>query len=208
MDAVLGGRTRHVCVVLEDLHHAHNASACLRTCESLGVQDVHVIEGRHTWRPEAEVDQGASKWLTLRRHLAEPAAWLPELKAAGYQIIGTVVEGECVPGGRLPSTPDTLDLSSPVALVFGTEATGIAPPTLAACDRHLHLPMHGFTQSYNISVALALIVSGVVSRLRSLPVAWRLSEEERDLLRLGWCRQLLKRHHEWEREAMAEWRPE
>ena len=42
IDEVLGSRTKHLTVVLEDIHKAHNANAVLRSCDGFGVQDVHL----------------------------------------------------------------------------------------------------------------------------------------------------------------------
>ena len=47
IDEVLGSRTKHLTVVLEDIHKAHNANAVLRSCDGFGVQDVHIIENKN-----------------------------------------------------------------------------------------------------------------------------------------------------------------
>ncbi len=61
-------RTRYITVVLENIYQPQNASAVLRSCECLGIQDVHVIENRNSFNVNPEVDIGASKWLTINRY--------------------------------------------------------------------------------------------------------------------------------------------
>ena len=65
---VLSRRTRYITVVLEDLYQPQNASAALRSCECLGIQDVHIIENRNSFNVNPEVDMGASKWLTIQKY--------------------------------------------------------------------------------------------------------------------------------------------
>lgn len=58
---VLQQRTRHLTVLLEDIYQPHNASACLRSCDCLGVQDVHIVEDRNRYRPNNGVTMGSTK---------------------------------------------------------------------------------------------------------------------------------------------------
>lgn len=184
--AVLGERTRHLTVLLEDLNQPHNASACLRSCDCFGVQDVHVVERRHPFRPDNEVAMGSSKWLTVHRY-HRPESAIETLRSRGYLLVATSpnVDGD---------TPATLPLDRPVAILFGSEQQGLGEASCAAADRTLRLPMHGFTESFNISVTLALVVSRLVERLRESKVAWRLDEAEKEALTLTFYRRLIARH--------------
>ena len=67
-DRIAPERTHHVAVVLEDIYQPHNASACLRSCDCLGLQDVHIVERRNDYRPNNNVSMGSSKWLTLHHY--------------------------------------------------------------------------------------------------------------------------------------------
>jgi tRNA G18 (ribose-2'-O)-methylase SpoU len=49
-----------------------------------------------------------------------------------------------------------------VALVFGTESTGVSNELLGACDRRVYVPQHGFADSLNVGVAAALATSHVL----------------------------------------------
>ena len=68
MRRALEWRTRRLTVVLEDIFQSHNASAVLRTCDALGIQEAHVIENRNRFVPSRNVDMGASKWMDVRRY--------------------------------------------------------------------------------------------------------------------------------------------
>ncbi len=183
---VLNQRTRHVAVLLEDIYQPHNASACLRSCDCLGVQDVHIVENRNKYRPNSGVTMGCTKWLSLHRyHKIAPA--IETLKAHNYRIVATTpnVEGY---------EPSTLPLDRPIALLFGTEEEGLSDEALEAADDTLKLPMHGFTQSYNISVTVALTLSRLSERLRESEIDWPLSPEEKKKLTLDFYRRIVKRH--------------
>ncbi|MDF1658257.1 MAG: RNA methyltransferase [Verrucomicrobiales bacterium] len=183
---VLSERTRHFTVMLEDIYQPHNASACLRSCECLGVQDVHIVETRNEYRPNNEVSMGSSKWLTMHRYRTTKSA-LDTVKNKGYRIVATTPNED---GYDLT----TLPLDQPVALLFGTEEEGLTEEALAAADDTMRLPMYGFTQSYNISVTVAVSLSQLVARLRLSGVEWKLSEEEIEELTLNFYRRIIKRH--------------
>ena len=183
---VLQQRTRHLTVLLEDIYQPHNASACLRSCDCLGVQDVHIVEDRNRYRPNNGVTMGSTKWLSLHRyHEISPA--VETLRSRGYRLVATTpnVDG---------FEPATLPREQPVALLFGTEEEGLSDEALEAADTTLRLPMYGFTQSFNISVTVALTLSRLMERVRESGIAWQLTEDEQRKLTLEFYRRIVKRH--------------
>jgi tRNA (guanosine-2'-O-)-methyltransferase len=184
--AVLAERTRHLTVLLEDVNQPHNASACLRSCDCFGIQDVHVIERRHPFQPEIDVAMGSNKWLSIHRY-HRPESALETLRARGYSLVATSPRAD-------GDTPATLPLDRPVALLFGSEHKGLSDPILEAADGSLRLPTYGFTESLNLSVALALALSRLVERLRETELDWRLGEAERAELTLAFYRRQIARH--------------
>ncbi|HAK44687.1 MAG TPA: TrmH family RNA methyltransferase [Spirochaeta sp.] len=187
MGTVLAQRTRYITVVLEDIFQPHNASAVLRSCDGFGIQDVHVIENRNQFNPNKEVDMGTSQWLSISRNKPEngrscSAETLERLKKNGYRIVATT-----------PHTNDTnledFDLNpGKTAIVLGTELEGISSDVEAAADEFLKIPMHGFVESFNISVANALILHHLSWKLRNSDIDWKLSEEEQQQIQLEWLR--------------------
>lgn len=193
MERVLAERTDHLALALEDIYQPHNASACLRTCECLGVQNVHIIEGRNRYEVNPEVVMGSVKWLTLHRY-REPdrdntSACVSRLRELGYRVIATSPRADGY-------TPDDLPLDRPAAILFGTEEQGLSADALATADGSLRIPMFGFTESLNISVSVAVIFSHLMRRLRASGVSWQLSDERREQLRLAWYRKVVSRSAE------------
>ncbi len=191
-------RTRHITLVLEDIFQPHNASATLRTCECLGIQDIHIIENINRYKLNPNVVMGSSKWLTLHRYNKEgnnTKAAILSLKEKGYKIVATSPHYD----GK---TPTTLPLDSKSAILFGTELTGLSKEALDLADEYIQIPMFGFTESFNISVSVALVLSRLVERLHNSSVDWRLSKEELEELRLDWYRKSIKNSHIIEEEFL------
>ena len=178
-------RTRHICVVLEDIYQSHNASAVLRSADCFGVQDVHVVENHNTFNPAGDVAVGSSKWVDYYRHANIGEAYA-HLRQQGYRIVAT-----------LPHEQDTmitqLDISQPVALVFGTELTGLTSEAVAGADAYVKIPMYGFTESFNISVCAALSLFHLTERMRATKgLPWQLDEDALLDLKLHWAMQAIR----------------
>ncbi|WP_170124375.1 TrmH family RNA methyltransferase [Breznakibacter xylanolyticus] len=189
IDRNLSNRTRYLTVVLEDLFQPQNGSAVLRTCDCFGIQDVHVIETRNRFKVNAEVVRGATRWIDLHRYRHESDNTLKtiqHLKTQGYRVVATS-----------PHAPDAdleqFDLSAgKVALVFGTEREGISPVVQAHADELIKIPMVGFTESFNISVSVAIILHVLTTALRKSDLPWQLSDQEKLSLLYAWYRNSLK----------------
>ena len=183
-ERVLDQRTRHLTVVMENVFQSRNASAVMRSCDGFGLQDVHLIEDINPWVPNRGVSKGTNAWLTLHRYrsAADPtAACLDRLRRTGYQI---AVTSPHVDGYDVTDLP----IDRPVAVVMGTEWEGVSERMLAEADLHVAIPMHGFAESLNISVAAAVVIHELNRRLRELPrERWALSEDEKRELRAQWA---------------------
>lgn len=144
---VLGNRTRSVVPVVEGLHNSGNISAVMRSAEGMGFHDFHLIENQDYFKNSSRTSQGAEKWLNVSRW-KNTVACFEQLKEAGYQMVVTEL-------GAKDSLLD-VDFTQKTALVFGNEARGISAEALGLADQRCMLPIHGFVESYNISVAGAL----------------------------------------------------
>lgn len=175
IDKVLEGRTYTVVPVMEGIHDLGNAAAVLRTSEGLGYQAAHVIDTQEDHKMSRRVTQGADKWLDVERW-SDSAACADALKARGYQIVATDLDADCRLG--------EVDFTQPTALVFGNEQAGVSPQMLAMADRRCILPMTGFVQSYNISVAAALsLYEAYRQRVERLGAQGDLSARQKEILR-------------------------
>lgn len=188
MDEVLSQRTRHVTVVLENVHRTQNASACLRNCEAFGLQDVHIVPNASGFKVNRDIAQGAARWLTLHRHNHPEGnrtkSCFDCLRERGYRIVA--VSGHDA-SGRLSD----YELTSPTALVFGNELEGLSQTALEGADEVRSLPMFGFTESFNLSVAVALSLQTILPRIRTAGIPWQLTEAEKHELRETWIRRSL-----------------
>ena len=186
---VLAERTRHFSVVLEDIYQPHNASAVVRTCDIFGVQDIHVIENKYVNRVSKYVTKGSQKWITSKRYKSDgdnTKVCLDNLRAKGYQIIATTPHNDsCL--------LQDFDISKKSAFVFGVEADGVSDYVKENADGFLKIPMVGFTESLNISVAAAIILQDITTKLRNSNIDWELSEEEKEVLYFDWVKKTIKK---------------
>lgn len=190
MDTVLAQRTRYLAVVLEDIYQPHNASAVLRSCECFGIQDVHIVEDRNPYKTNQNVALGASRWLDLHRWQARAGRTIDdccdELTRLGYRLVAATPRQDAV------ALEDFDVTTGPVAVLLGTELNGLTPAALARATEAVHIPMYGFTESFNISVSAALILRELSARMRAANVAWELHGDDRRDLLLRWLRRSLK----------------
>lgn len=198
MERVLNMRTRYVTMVLEDIYQSQNTSAVIRTCECMGLQDVHVIEMQSAWSTNKLVLKGSNKWLNIVRHRQKAhnntASCFEALRAAGYRLAVTD------PAGGTPI--EEVPLDSPLALVMGNERHGSSEYALAHADLKVTIPMAGFTESMNISVSAAICLQTTLSRLRKSDYPWQLTDEEKDVLRLQWYKKAVRNAEIMEREYL------
>ncbi len=148
---MLARRTGSLRVVLERLHKPRNQDAILRTCDVFGVQHVHLIpqEGEDPSPPQAhKITRGCEQWLTLHRH-RDAAECYRALHAEGFRILAATL-GE----GALPLEESVL--AGKVALVFGNELAGVTGAAAGEADGLFVIPMAGFSQSLNVSVAAGI----------------------------------------------------
>jgi len=186
---VLENRTRHITIVLEDLYQTQNISAVMRSCECLGIQDIHVVEGENDFQIHKAIAMGADKWLTINRYpkVNNPmATCINALKLKGYTIVATLSDDN---GCFL----NELSLEKPVAFLFGTELTGLSKETIVAADKTVTIPMHGFTNSFNISNSVAIIANFCIENLRKSSINWKLSEEEKNELFFDWVQKSINK---------------
>lgn len=185
---VLENRTRHFTVVLEDIYQQHNSSAVVRSCDIFGVQDVHVIENKYNSKVSRHVAKGSQKWLTFHRYNEDKnntTDCLENLRNQGYQIIATTPHNDsCL--------LHDFDITKKSAFVFGVEKGGVSDQVMEEADGYLKIPMVGFTESLNISVAAAIILENISNKLRLSKQDWQLSIEEKEALYLEWIQKSIK----------------
>ena len=191
-EKILKDRTRHFTVVLEDIYQKHNTSAVVRSCDIFGIQDIHIIENKYNSYVSNQVAKGAQKWIDFHEYNQQEnntENCIKTLRKNGYQIIATTPHSD-VEGDRDCLLQD-FDISKKSAFVFGVEKEGVSDYILDEANGYLQIPMYGFTESLNISVAAAIILQSITQRLRASEIDWQLSEEEKDEKRLDWTKKTI-----------------
>ena len=181
---VISARTNHFTVAMEDVFQMHNTSAVVRTCEVFGVQQAHSIEGRFGKRLDAKIAMGAQKWVDVFRY-NDTQSCIDALRAQGYQIVATTPHKDAY-------FLNDFDISKKSAFFFGTEKEGLSEQVLSQADTYLKIPMVGFTESLNISVAVAIVLQQLTDKLRRSQLAWQLTDEERLSTLINWTKKSIR----------------
>lgn len=197
LEKVLDLRTRHITMVLEEIHQSQNASAVIRTCECMGIQDVHIIENEVKYSVNRRVVKGSYKWVDIIKYPKENGAVMcyQQLKKKGYKILVTDPSPDGISIHEVP-------VDEKIALVMGNELNGTSDYALSQADRKVRIPMYGFTESMNISVSAAICLNTLVPKLHQSEIPWQLSFAEKDDIRLRWLRKMIKRPEIMEREFL------
>ena len=197
-EKVVEERTDMQCVVLENIYQSQNASAVLRTCDCLGLQQVHIIENDNLYRINPDVALGSSRWLDLHRYNRKAdntSDCLASLKAKGYMIVATLPHEKNV-------FLNDLDVTRKLAVVFGNELNGLSEAAIEAADIYMKIPMYGFTESFNISVSAAITMQNLGTRLRESGADYRLSPQRKLDTLIKWAKRSIKRSDLVEKELM------
>ncbi len=199
LEKVLNQRTRYITMVLEDIYQSQNASAVIRTCECMGIQDVHIIENDSKYTVNRKVLKGSYKWVDLIRHKGKmrnnTETCFEVLRASGYKIAVTDPSPEGI------SIHD-VSVNDKIAIVMGNELKGTSSYAIEHADMKVRIPMYGFTESLNISVSAAICLNTLVPALRVSEVDWRLTESEKDEIRINWLRKMVRNPEIMEREFL------
>ena len=174
--AVVARRCYNVVPVVEGLHDVGNMSAVCRSADAMGLGAVHcVVAGGGKLKQSQRTTAGAEKWLDVRIH-DDAAKCLGGLKAAGYQIVTTHLSEKSVP-------IQDVDWTRPTAFVLGNERDGVSKTAVEMADAVAVVPMAGFVESFNVSVAAALIMwEAQQQRVRRIGRHGDLSEREQEVL--------------------------
>jgi tRNA (guanosine-2'-O-)-methyltransferase len=147
---VLNKRQKDLVIVMENIEDPHNIGATMRTAESVGIQDIFVIDCNKSFKDfnKSRTTRSADKWVTLHNYYKINDC-VNALKKRNLSLWATHL------GSSAKSLYD-LDLTTPTALVFGNERLGITKELLEHCDGNFIIPQIGMIQSLNVSVACAV----------------------------------------------------
>lgn len=174
---VSANRTYDVLPVVEGVYDLGNLLAVCRSAEAFGMGGVEVVATQGAkWKQSARTSAGAVKWLEVnqRNTVAET---VEAVKARGYRLLVTHDWESSEP-------LESYDWTIPTAVVLGNEKYGVSDEMVAAADGRVSIPMVGFVESFNVSVAASLVLyHAYMDRCKRLGGAsGNLTEEQREIL--------------------------
>lgn len=188
LDEVLARRQPDLTVFAENLHKPRNFSAMVRSCDAVGINEVHVYQEEAGLRTHWNTSQGAEKWMRVRSH-ESPQSACRYLRNRGFQLLAAHLSDTAVDYREI-------DYTQPSALVLGTELFGVSEATLSIVDQKITVPMMGVTQSLNVSVACAVVL---YEAQRQRMLAGRYAETRLD------DQSLTRQRFEWLHPVLAEY---
>lgn len=192
--------------VLQDVHGVHNISACLRSCEALGVGDVDIlsvlenqtISAGGAFRPSS-VACGITPWLNIRSfHSLQDYGDF--LHTHNFKLFAGVphTTSQPLPISLGAILHEAWQASYGIAVLFGNERQGIHPHLAQYIHQYFSIPTSGFVESFNVSVATAITLHQLTHEARthysSSPRLYLSPQQLRDQLNL-W---IARRYPNWQ----------
>ena len=185
---MLKHRTSRFALVLENLYDDFNQQAVVRTADCFGIQNLHVVSSPDLAIGKNTVSRGITKqvlpFMTIHNH-STTSACIQSLRDSGHEIWAT----DLSPGAIKLDSPELL-IPLKLAVVFGRELDGCSKEILAAADRRVYIPLFGFAESLNISVAASLVMQTLF--VKCPEARGNLTEGEKALLRPSWYSHLAR----------------
>ncbi len=173
-EEVLAHRTFEVATVCEGIYDRGNISAVVRSAEAFGFAPFHVIERDDKFKNSQRVTRGADKWIEEKKWKSSEAA-IEQLKFENRKLIVTSLDANI--------SIDEIDFSLPVALVLGNEKDGVSDLMKDSADYRIRIPMYGFVQSFNISVAAAISLYHISQKRKQLGKTSELTDKQKEIMR-------------------------
>lgn len=164
IEAMNAARLPGVIVVLEDITDPHNAAAILRTCDGLGIGAVwYLFDTVESYDPKSIgklSSSTANKWVNTKT-FTDRNALESELKVESYISMASTIHE--------PWAVELWDgdfTDGNIAVWVGNEHTGLSEAALLFCEQKITIPMRGMVESFNVSVAAALILAEITRQRR------------------------------------------
>ncbi|WP_438951376.1 tRNA (guanosine(18)-2'-O)-methyltransferase TrmH [Porticoccus sp.] len=184
---VLDRRQPDLTVITDQVNKGQNLSAIIRTCDAVGIHRVHAIYDAGNFRPHTGTAMGSQKWVKteVHRKITTP---VEQLQRQGFQVLAAHFEE-----GAMDYRD--VDYTRPTALLLGAEKRGVSAQALDRVDGCVVVPMMGMSESFNVSVACAIILAEA-QRQRQVAGLYRqrhLPDEEYRQLLFEWCQPVIAR---------------
>ena len=177
IDQVISERTFGITTVLEKLCDEGNINAVMRSSESLGFSSMHIVSASKIKRTRS-ISKGSDKWVDIH-YWEDIEDNILELKKQSFQVIATHLNEDAV---RI----DQIDFSKPTAIIFGSEQEGVSKKALELADQTMIIPMKGFSQSFNISVASAITYYHIAHYRQQNGLSSELNDRQKSIMRASY----------------------
>lgn len=168
IEQVLKYRQKDLTLVLANIHDPHNVSAIYRSCDAFGVASVHLYYTTCAFPAlSKKTSASARKWVDTVRH-DDKASLFAALRASPCQVLATSCTATARPVGEY-------DFTRPTAIIMGNEHAGVPEELIPHVDGEVYIPMYGMIQSFNVSVAAALMLAEASRQRASAGMYERLS---------------------------------
>ncbi|WP_461481322.1 tRNA (guanosine(18)-2'-O)-methyltransferase TrmH [Porticoccus sp.] len=184
---VLNRRQPDLTVITDQVHKGQNLSAIIRTCDAVGIHQVHAVYDKGRFRPHTGTAMGSQKWVKTRVH-REIETPIEQLQQQGFQVLAAHLDDRAMDYREV-------DYTRPTALLLGAEKIGVSAEASARVDGCVVVPMMGMAESFNVSVACAIILAEAQRQrfAAGLYGRGRLPQEEYRQLLFEWCQPVIAR---------------
>jgi len=177
IDEVLSRRQKDLTLIMDNIWDPQNVSAVLRSCDAFGVSDVHLYYTESVWPDLCNKSSGsAKKWVRQNRH-NDPGAMIAQLREGGGQVLRTGFSDHA-------KTVHEFDFTKPTAIILSNELRGTSPELAELVHDEIYIPMFGMVQSFNVSVAAAIILYEASTQRKAAGLYDRPSFDEDELAQL------------------------
>jgi len=184
---VLNRRQPDLTVITDQVNKGQNLSAIIRTCDAVGIHRVHAVYDKGRFRPHTGTSMGSQKWVktTVHREIETP---IEQLQQQGFQVLAAHLDERAVDYRQV-------DYTRPTALLLGAEKIGVSTEASAKVDGSVVVPMMGMAESFNVSVACAIILAEAQRQreVAGLYEQCRIDAEEYRHVLFEWCQPVLAR---------------
>ncbi|MBO9490396.1 tRNA (guanosine(18)-2'-O)-methyltransferase TrmH [Endozoicomonas sp. G2_1] len=150
INQMLDHRQPDLTVCMEGVHKNHNLAAVVRTCDAIGVSDVHAVWKNEQMRVSGGSAAGSQNWVNVHNYSQTKDA-IGELKKQGMQVLVTNLSESAIDFREV-------DYTKPTAIILGQEKFGASETALELADQDIIIPMVGMVQSLNVSVACSVVL--------------------------------------------------
>ncbi|MGB0865883.1 MAG: tRNA (guanosine(18)-2'-O)-methyltransferase TrmH [Granulosicoccaceae bacterium] len=152
--ATLDRRQPDLTVLADYVHKPHNIAAIIRTCDAVGIGNVQLAMGdrdQRRFKTASGTALGSDRWVNVSLK-EDIASSVKALQADGVQVVAAHLDSRAV-------SYREVDYTTPTALLLGAEKDGVSESIAKLVDQPIIIPMMGMVQSFNVSVAAAIILS-------------------------------------------------